>query len=185
MGAQHPPQRVGKTCSNGTTVKPTHVLFATAALFSTASLQATERRNEIWMSAATGLGASDPNGFAAVFYQRSFQQGAFVGGGVGSGHVLKDRKTLRLSARAGYRFAVSGWGDALWPQASLEVATPWPMGNDAGTGAYLNLGLAGALEKRFLYGLELQTGRVRHSTIGAPSATGTVKNVRASLAIRF
>ncbi|KNZ32632.1 MAG: hypothetical protein AD742_10410 [Methylibium sp. NZG] len=78
-----------------------------------------------------------------------------------------------------------GWGNDFWPQASIEVALPFIMGYDNGNGVYLNLGVAGTLEERLIYGLELQVGRVRQTGPGEPLKSGSVSSLRASFGIRF
>ena len=87
--------------------------------------------------------------------------------------------------RGGYRLNVPGWGTGLQPQASIEAAVPWLMSTDNGSGVYLNLGMVGTLQERFLYGLELQLGEAKQSQVGRPDASGSVTNLRASLALRF
>ena len=171
--------------SKGRALNPLQLLFAATALFVTQTVHSAEYRNEIGLAGSSGLASSDPGGFGSIFYQRAFESGAFVGGSFGGGSVLQDRTSLRFSARAGYRFTQSSWGNTFWPQASVEAAIPLFMGPDVGNGVYLNLGIAGALQERFIYGLELHFGRVKQTDAGLPPASGSVRNIRAHLAYRF
>jgi hypothetical protein len=160
-------------------------LLAAAALVVAPTARSAEYRNEIGVAAATGLSSSDPEGFGSIFYQRAFANGVFTGGSFGGGSVLAGRTSVRFSALAGYRFMQADWGNALWPQASVEAAIPLFMGYDNGNGIYLNLGIAGALQERLLYGIELQFGRVKHSGAAVSAASGSANNLRASLGYRF
>lgn len=166
-------------------MKAPTLLLATIALLIASKVHCADYRNEIGASAATGITSSDPGGYGSIFYQRVFDGGAFVGGALGAGSVLPERKSVRFSVRGGYRLSVSGWGTGFQPQASIEAAAPWLMSADNGYGVYLNLGMVGILQERFLYGLELQLGEAKQSEVGLPNASGSVTNLRASLAYRF
>jgi hypothetical protein len=109
-------------------------LLAAAALLVAPTARSAEYRNEIGVEVSTGLSSSDPEGFGSIFYQRAFANGVFVGGSFGGGSVLAGRTSLRFSARAGYQFMQADWGNAMWPQASVEAAIPLFMGPDVGNG---------------------------------------------------
>jgi len=162
------------------------MVLGTAALLMSHAAQSTECRNEIGFAASNGLGASDPGGFGSVYYQRAFGNGTFVGGAFGVGDVLPGRTSVRVSARAGYRFSTPGDDKDLWPQASIEMAFPMIMGDDSGRGRYLNLGFGALIQSQFSFSIELQLGTAKHTGAAfASPATGPVKTLRAGLGYRF